>query len=467
MKPHILTVIAGLVLSISSGILHADGVDDYVKAQMQKRQIPGLSLAVIKDEKVVKTQGYGFASLELQVPATPHTVYEIGSISKQFTAAVVMMLVEEGKVRLQDSIAYYLAQLPPAWRKVSIRQLLTHTSGIPDFEPVIGYSSYRNAYTDESLLKAVADRPMDFSPGESWNYSNTGYVLLGMLLEKVTGKAYGQIMRERIFQPCGMVESRESDPPAVIPNRADGYALEAKTIVNRDPMQPTACKGAGTLVSTVLDLAKWDAALSSESLLEKTSLEEMWKPVALNDGKTFPYGFGWFLEPWQGHKNLSHSGGTAGFTTVISRFGDDHLTVVLLTNLYSFATIEKMAKTVAGFFVPALAPPVYTAIPDSEPSFTARMKELYMTRLEAYAKWDPAFFTPGFWATLKPLLSLPGSLDYYKAIGPPISVELVERRSEGDNTLFRYRLTYKEISRLILVTTDESRKISSFMAEEE
>lgn len=456
--------LAGLAFFFS---LHAraDGIDDLVKAEMQKRQIPGLSLAVIKDGEVVKAQGYGFANLEHQVAATAHTVYEIGSISKQFTAVTIMMLVEEGKVGLNDTISAYLNGLPSAWNHVTIKHLLTHTSGIPDFEEVIGYGSYRNVFTDEALIKTVSALPMDFSPGEKWSYSNTGYVLLGMLLEKVTGKPYPEVIQERIFQPLGMLESRDSDPVVIIPHRAAGYALERKSLENRDAMQPSACKGAGTLVSTVLDMAKWDAALYAEKLVKSSSWEQIWMPVKLNDGTTFPYGFGWLLMPWQGHKLLMHSGGTAGFTTQFSRFTDDHITVVVLTNLYALNRLGKLANTIAGFFVPALSPPVYAAVPDSEPSFTGVVRRLYETRLEADAKWDSTLFTPEFWSALKPGLS--GNLEYFRDLGPVISVVLVERRSEGENRLCRYRISYKAVSRLVLVTRNKDGRISAFQAEEE
>ena len=445
-------------------VTRADDVDDYVRAQMQKKKIPGLSLAVVREGRVVKAQGYGLASLELQVPATAHTVYEIGSISKQFTATVVMMLVEEGNVKLGDSIAHYLSGLPAAWKGVTIRHLLTHTSGIPDFEAVIGYDSYRNIYTNESLLGTVRDSAMDFPPGEKWNYSNTGYFLLGMLLEKVIGNPYPRIIQERIFKPLGMSESRDSEPGELIPNRAAGYAIEGKAYRNRDPMQPTACKGAGTLVSTVTDMAVWDSALYTDRLLKMSSLDTMWTPVRLNDGKTFPYGFGWFLEPWQGHKDLNHSGGTAGFTTDISRFTDDHLSVIILTNCYA-RSIGRMGNTIAGLYVSALAPPVYKSIPDNEPTVTAFFRRVSETRMHADSLWDASWFTPEFWTSLKPGLSQ--IREYATLQGPVISVALIERTNDGDSRRYRYRVVYKEISRLVLMILNRDGKISEMRGEEE
>jgi CubicO group peptidase (beta-lactamase class C family) len=442
----------------------ADEIDDYLRTVLHKRLIPGLTIAVINHGKVVKAEGYGFTNLELQVPATVNTVYEIGSVSKQFTATVIMLFVEEGRIKLEDSIAQYLPALPPAWNRVTIRELLTHTSGIPDFEAVIGYESYRNVFSDETLLHTVAEKPMDFPPGEKWHYSNTGYFLLGMLIEKLAGKPYIQVVEERIFKPLGMLESRESDPAAIIPNRASGYALEGRTLQNRDPMQPSAGKGAGTLVSTISDLTIWDSLLSTERLLKRSSLEAMWTRGRLTNGDSTEYGFGWFIGSWQGHPTLFHSGGTAGFSCDYYRFVDDSLTIIVLTNQYAAAT-EKIAKTVAGFYVPALAPPVYHPIQDLEPAFTDLVKGLYVTRTDAPAQWDSLLFTQDYWASLKPRLNQ--SLAYFRALGPVISISLVERANEDENRLYRYRITYADVTRLMLVIRDKTGKISSLQGEEE
>jgi CubicO group peptidase (beta-lactamase class C family) len=446
-----------LILCVLPALLRADDVDDYVRSRMQKLKIPGLSLAVVRDGKIVKAEGYGMANLELQVPATPHSVYEIGSLSKQFTATVVMMLVEEGKLTLEGTISSFLPGLPPGWREVTLRQLLTHTSGIPDFETVIGYDSYRNIYTDESLLKTVRDSAMDFPPGERWSYSNTGYLMLAMLLEKVLGRPYPDIIRERIFQPLGMAESRDTDPRTVIPHRAAGYALTGKIFGNRDPMQPSACKGAGTLVSTVLDLARWDSVLSTDRLLRKSSREAMTTPVLLKDGTTYPYGFGWFLQPLrQGHRTISHTGMTAGFTTLLYRYVDDHLSVIILANRYE-ARIGAMALSVAGFYVPALAPPVYAAIPDSEDAVTALARALYGARARADSLWQESWFAPEFWKEVKPYLKV--FRDDESPSGALVSMTLVERIVEGGLRSYRYRVVYEKTSLLGRFTLNTEEKI--------
>ena len=169
---------------------HADPIDDYIELQMRRQQVPGLSLAVVQDGRVVKLQGYGFADLELQVPVTPDTVFEIGSITKQFVAAAVMTLVEQGKINLDEPASRYLSDLPPAWHEVTVLQLLTHTSGIPDFEEILGYGAYRTPTTAPQLIAVAAAKPMDFPPGAQWHYSNTGYYLLGLIIEKVSGMPY-------------------------------------------------------------------------------------------------------------------------------------------------------------------------------------------------------------------------------------------------------------------------------------
>lgn len=334
---------------------HADTTDDYVRAQMQTQHIPGLALAVIQNGQVVKEKGYGLADVERGVPVTTNTVFEIGSITKQFTATAILMLVEQGKIRLEERITRALPGLPDAWHTVTVRELLSHTSGIPDYEAIMGYGGYRNVMTPAQVIALAASKGLDFTPGTRWNYSNTGYYLLTLLLEKVTGETYAQFVQSHILAPLSMTHTRPSEPTDIIPNRAAGYAYKNGRLENRDPMQPTASGGAGMLVSTVGDLEKWDAALSAQALLRKSSYEQMWANNILSDGTASGYGFGWFVSPLHGHRSQEHSGGTAGFTTDIRRLPDDHLTVIVLTNCYQETSNPTlMASHIAGIYVPTL-----------------------------------------------------------------------------------------------------------------
>ena len=238
-----------------------DGVDAFVQGLMQKRHIPGVSVAVVHDGSVVLEKGYGLANLELGVPATENTVYQLASVTKTFTATAVMMLVQEGKLALDDKITERLPDLPTAWQKVTIRHLLSHTSGIKSYTSVRDFhKTSRKDYAQRELLDLVAKEPLEFTPGEKWNYSNTGYFLLGMLIEKVGGKPYGEFMAERIFKPLNMAHTRANDLRAIIPNRAQGYEWNGKELRNGEYVSPSQPFAAGMLVSNVSDLVKWDAA---------------------------------------------------------------------------------------------------------------------------------------------------------------------------------------------------------------
>ena len=213
-------------------------IDDYIQDRMRKSHIPGVSIAIIHDGKVVLARGYGMANVELSVPATENTVYQLASVTKTFTATAIMMLVQEGKLGLDDKINALLPDLPTAWSEVTIRHLLNHTSGIKSYTSVRDFfKTARKDYTQREILDLVAKVPVEFAPGEKWNYNNTGYFLLGMVIEKETGKKYGDYLDERIFKPLGMTQTRVNDLHAVIPNRA-GIRLERQRTEEWGVRQP-------------------------------------------------------------------------------------------------------------------------------------------------------------------------------------------------------------------------------------
>src|SRR5204863_9376131 len=293
-----------------------DKIDDYITGQIKRLHVPGASHAIVRDGNITKAQGYGFANLELRSPATKETVYEIGSTSKQFTATAIMMLVEEGKVRLDDTITKYFPEAPQAWSGITIRHLLTHTSGIQNHVAVPHWLdvfrtnlAFETAPSRDELLKMFFKLPLEFRPGETWAYDNTGYYLLGIIIENASGKPYWQFLDERIFKPLGMTATRSTDPRPIIPNRASGYEWKNDHFENRPILLPTIAFSAGSLLSSVEDMAKWDAALYTEKLLKKSSLDQMWTAPATNDGTDAPfnYGFGWFIKNYHGHRLLHQS----------------------------------------------------------------------------------------------------------------------------------------------------------------
>ncbi|HUP90560.1 MAG TPA: serine hydrolase domain-containing protein [Longimicrobiales bacterium] len=330
----------------------SDAVDTYVKAEMQKRSIPGLSLAVVRNGKVIKATGYGLANVEHSVPAKAETVYQTGSVGKQFTATLIMMLVEEGKLSLDDPIGKYINDAPEIWKPITIRHLLSHTAGVSN--SLYNQINMRQDYTEDQLLKKIESIPLDFQPGEKWNYSNPGYVTLGILIHKITGKFYVDMLHDRIFTPLGMSTARLINEADIIPNRAAGYRLVKGQLKNQDWVAPQVNTTAdGSLYMTVLDLAKWDAALYTERLLRRASFDRMWTPVTLANGKQEPYGFGWRTTAVNGHRLIEHGGAWQGFTSYIARYVDDTLTVIVLTNL-SGADPGSIAHNVAELYEPAL-----------------------------------------------------------------------------------------------------------------
>jgi len=339
------------LLLISSALAQTPAsIDAYIQSEMQRRHIPGLSLLVARDGHVVRAQGYGFSNVELQVPVKPETVFQSGSVGKQFTATAVMMLVEEGKIHLDDSITNYFKDAPAAWHQVTIRELLSHTAGFTDYPEKF---DFRKDYTEADLLKIVEAIPLAFPPGTKYSYANLGYLTLGILIHQVTGEFYGDFLQERIFRPLGMTTTRIISEADIVPNRAAGYRLVKGELKNQEWVSPTLNTTAdGALYFSILDLAKWDAALYTEKLLRRPSLEQMWTPAKLLNGQPNPgnYGFGWRILSENGHKLLDHGGAWQGFEVHISRYVDDKLTVVVLTNLVD-ADPGKIAAQVARMYL--------------------------------------------------------------------------------------------------------------------
>jgi CubicO group peptidase (beta-lactamase class C family) len=324
-----------------------DAVDDLMRDALRQHPIPGAALAIIRNGRTVKTAAYGMANLERHTPATPETAFEIGSITKQLTAAAILLLAQEGKLAVDDKISRHLQETPPAWSGISIRHLLTHTSGLKNYTGLNGFEAARHL-TQARFIAQIAAHPLDFPPGEKWAYCNTGYNLLGYIIENASGKSYWDFMEQNIFAPLGMSATTRRDAGAIPPFRATGYETNraGRFIVRNSDL--TDVFSAGALVSTVGDLAKWNAALETDRILTAASRAEMWTPVKLNNGATHLYGFGWFLEPWQGHANIGHSGSTAGFSASLQRFPEAGLTVILLTNSDEFDIATKLAREIAG-----------------------------------------------------------------------------------------------------------------------
>lgn len=416
--------------------LRADSVDDYVRAQMIWKQIPGLSMAVVRDGKVIKTEGYGFANIETNTVATPETVFRIGSVSKQFLAAGMMLLVQEGKVGLDDPVSKYL-DTPATWKSITVRRLLTHTSGIvgesPGFDPM-------KAQSDLEVIKATFPLPLHFVPGSEWEYSNVNYYCVAEIIRKVAGEPWSKLIGERIFKPVNMTSTRTTTVSAIVPNRASGYATGEEGLRNAEVWN--ALRPSGAFMSTVSDLAKWDASLYTDQILNAESRKAMWTPVRLNDKTSHPYGFGWIVDDVNGHQHIRHPGGVPGFVAEFDRFPDDRISVILMANIQN-RDLSDLATKVAGYYDAALKPSLAPPIPDKSPDVTARIRSIINGL--ASGSLDKEQFAPKLASQLSMQMNS-GAFKPLARLGPMESFEVTTWKKNADATLYNYRVTYKGIA---------------------
>ena len=447
-------------------------VDTFLRQEMQRQHIPGLALGVYREGKIVKAQGYGLANVEWDAAVKPDTIFQSGSVGKQFAATAVMMLVEEGKIGLDDPIRKYFADAPETWKGIKIRNLLSHTSGLGEYENAArtkpdGPFYLRMDMTEDEMYKRITAMPLDFQPGEDWSYRNTNYVLLGILIHKITGKFYGDFLQQRIFGPLGMSTRVISDED-IIPHRAAGYRLVKRQLKNQEWVSPTFNSTAdGALYFTILDLEKWDAALYTEKLVKRSSLEQMWTVAKLNNGQPNKgnYGFAWRITQTNGHRVIEHGGAWQGFTCHIARYVDDKLTVVALSNLDAgHARPNKIVHGVAGLYVPALAPAEVKAIEDKEPQTTVLVRNVLQEI--AAGKADAERFTPELRAKLSPD-DIQETSEYLKELGVLKSLELIERKEEGGRRAYRYRANFQEMPIFVSVQLTKDNRIADLDFPEE
>ena len=316
-------------------------MDQIVQSYVAGHQFMGTAL-VARGDQVLFNKAYGSANLEWNIPNTPDTKFRLGSVTKQFTAASILLLEERGKLSVNDPFKKFMPDAPAAWDKVTIFHLLTHTSGVADFTSLPEYPKLEPfATTPAKLIEVIRDKPMDFEPGSQWKYDNSGYVLLTYVIEKLSGDSYEKFVRENIFTPLGMKDTGYDSNSAIIPRRASGYSPGQSGIENAGFIHMTIPQGAGALYSTAGDLLKWEQALFGGKVLTAASLAKMTTPFK-ND-----YAFGLGIETAGGHKRISHGGGIEGFNTDLAYYPDDKLTVVVLANLNGPAAGDIAGKLAA------------------------------------------------------------------------------------------------------------------------
>lgn len=317
-------------------------VDAVVEKALENPAAVGLSVAVALDDEIVLAKGYGLAEVEHGVPVHAGTTFRIGSVTKQFTAAAIVRLAERDKLAIDEDMRAYLPDYPelPDGHVVTLRHLLTHTSGIPSYTD-LGQAFWSRARVDldhEAMLAIFAELPLDFAPGERWAYNNSGYYLLGMVLEEVTGQGYAEYMQATFFEPLGLDSMRYGSFEDIIPDRAQGYRFEDGELANDAFMSMTAPGAAGALLANAEDLVKWQLALVSGKVVSPESYAEMTTPFLLGDMSETEYGFGLSLAPIAGRPAVRHGGGIFGFNSELAYLPEERVSVAVISNCEGFAS---------------------------------------------------------------------------------------------------------------------------------
>ncbi len=331
----------------------AQKIDALAAEQLAKPGGVGLSIAVVQHGKILLAKGYGTADAEFDVPANEETMFRIGSVTKQFTAAIVMRLVEQKKLALDDDLSKFVPDFPLQGRKVTIEQLLQHTSGIKSYTDI--GAAWERVWplelTDAELLALVKDAPFDFEPGSDFRYNNTGYYLLGMVIEKVAGKSYAEALQAEVCAPLGLTRTRYDSNRELIPNRAQGYTLDGEKLVNDQMIGMAQPGAAGGILSTAGDLVRWQMALSSGKVVKPESFKRMCTSTVLPNGRDTLYGFGLGMDEWAGKPRVQHGGGIFGFNSMLVWLPSEDLHIAVISNgepLSSAKLADAIAYAVLG-----------------------------------------------------------------------------------------------------------------------
>jgi CubicO group peptidase (beta-lactamase class C family) len=325
-------LLAGLA---AVGAVRADGVDELFRATLARERVPGAALLVVRDARVLRISTYGLANVELNVPVRHDTMFQTGSLGKQFTAAAVLLLQERGRISLSDPVSRYLGTVPDSWAPITVRELLDHTSGLHDSEEDGGeIFDLRREYTDEEIVRIAQSYPLNYPPGSRWKYSNMGYILAGIMVTRVTGRFYGDFLATELFRPLGMRTARIISDADIIPQRAAGYLRTADGIRNQDFASAALNATAdGSLYLSVDDWAQWIGALDRQRLLQPASWSALWEPTRLSDGTLTGHGFCFDAVTIAGRAALEFDGSWQGFRTAIARDPLSRTTVIVLLNL--------------------------------------------------------------------------------------------------------------------------------------
>lgn len=429
-----------VVLAALSAPAYADSVDDFVKAEMKRMQIPEVAFAVVKNG-AAKSQAFGFSDVNEKREAKPDDLFPIGSMTKQFTAMGFMMLVEFGKVDLDDPITKYLADAPPTWKAVRVRNLLYQNSGLPDYSFVPGLSQF-DSFDRKKFMEAMGKLPLDYMPGEAWAYSNTNYALLGWIMEEATKEPYTKFIEENVLRPAGMTHTCYAESGVDVPGLAKGYALRRRGPVTIR-REAASIKSDGGLISNVPDLLKWDEVLASGRLLKRKSYALMLSRGLLNSGRTHSYGMGWYVNVSGANASMSHGGNSAGYSSGIVRFPRLKLTVIVLANLDPMAG-EAMARQIAEVAEPSLKASPFVVQTDPDPKRTDLVK-LAIAALAAN-KPDETLLEPESYAPMKSARAQAAGAGTWRFVKSIDKMAFGGAKAQGSDTLLEYRMTSGERS---------------------
>jgi CubicO group peptidase (beta-lactamase class C family) len=358
----LLTVV---VLAVSSFVLISTSQIEDIFESIKSTNAPGAAVLVVRNGKAIFRRGYGVTDLRTMRPIDAKTNFRLASFTKQFTAACIMLLVRDGKLRYDDRLTDVFPDFPAYGKPITVRNLLNHTSGLQDYSELL-MKQYPNTppekipqISDAGVLRLMEQQTSaKFPAGSKWEYSNSGYAVLAMIVEKASGKSFGEFLRQRIFIPLKMKNTIAYEKGKnEVPNRAYGYTKESGVWQETDQSPTSAVLGDGGIYSSLDDLEKWDRALQQHTLLSEeemrpalTAVQPTDGPAKFTDGPNISYGFGWFLDPYRRHKRMSHDGGTVGFRTTIQRFPDDNLTIIVLANRVDINP-EELALKVADLYL--------------------------------------------------------------------------------------------------------------------
>ncbi|MCA9882650.1 MAG: beta-lactamase family protein [Anaerolineae bacterium] len=335
-------------------------ITTFIESAMQQRHIPGAALAILRGDDVLYEGYHGLANLEHNVPVVPDTIWEIASLTKPFTAQTVLLLADEGRINLDAPLAAYVPDLPHAWRTITPRHCLSHQSGIPSYTDAINYWEHaRKDKTHAEVLALVKDQPVLFPPGQRNNYDNTGYYVLGMMIEATTGISYGEVVQERVCAPLGLVHTRANDYRMIMPNRSAGYNYEDDLLVNKPPYSTSNTFSGGILVTTLSDLIQWGRSLQPDVLMPAATLDKMLTPYPSRDGNERQFNYtmclGWYLVDHEFGRFIGHNGSIVGFASAFAYFPERNLTLISLCNQGSVKMPHALIFDTARHLLPELS----------------------------------------------------------------------------------------------------------------